>query len=111
MAVTPGGIVQFEVEVVSFSQIRSRVVWPESSSPWIEGGMEDLMVHFTYATWTSYMMGCAMSLALASQEEVLGQTISDMMTHTVEAMGGIELGEIRMTRQALDEVRDEHTEP
>jgi hypothetical protein len=33
-----------------------------------------------------------------------------MMTHTVEAMGGIELSEIRMTRQALDEMREEHTD-
>jgi hypothetical protein len=111
MAVAPGRIVQFEVEVTSFSQIRSRVVWPESSSPWIDGGMEELMVHFTYATWTSYMLGCAMSLALASQDEILGQTISEMMSHTVKAMGGVEQAEIRMTRKALDETRDGHTGP
>jgi hypothetical protein len=111
MAVTTEGIVQFEVEVTSFSQIRSRILWPESTSPWIEGGMEDLMVHFTYATWTSYMLGWSMSLILASQEECLGQTISDMMTHIVEAMGGTELSEIRMTRQALDEMRESHIDP
>jgi len=47
------GLVQFEAEVQSLSQIRSRVICPDSDGPWIEGGMEDLMVHFTYATWTA----------------------------------------------------------
>jgi hypothetical protein len=103
-------IVQFEVEIASFSDIRSRVVWPGTHGPWIEGGLEELMVHFTYASWTSYMLECAISLALSSQDEVLGQTVSDILTHTIQAMGAVELGEIRMTRAALDELRDSRTD-
>ena len=65
------------------SQIRSRVICPDSDGPWIEGGMEDLMVHFTYASWTAYNLGCALSMALASKEEELGKTVSDMMTRMI----------------------------
>ena len=68
------GLVQFEAEVQSLNQIRSRVICPDSEGPWIEGGMEDLMVHFTYASWTAYNLGCALSMALASKEEDLGQS-------------------------------------
>jgi hypothetical protein len=107
----PEGIVQFEVELTSFSSMRSRIVWPDATGPWIEGGLEELMVHFTYASWSSYVMGYAISLALASQDETLGQTVSDILTHTVEAMGAVQLGEIRMNRDALDELRDGRTEP
>jgi len=51
------GLVQFEAEARSLNQIRSRVISPDSDGPWIEGGMEDLMVHFTYASWTAYNLG------------------------------------------------------
>ena len=59
------GIIQFEVEITDMARIRSRVSWPDSSGPWIEGGLEDLMVHFAYACWSAYRLGHAVSLALA----------------------------------------------
>ena len=99
------GLVQFEVEIQSLTEIRSRVIWPDSEGPWIEGGMEDLMVHFTYASWTAYNLGCAMSMALASKDENLGQAISDMMTKMISSLGAIQIAEIRLTREALDELQ------
>ena len=51
------GLVQFEAEIKSLNQIRSRVICAESDGPWIEGRVEDLMVHFTYASWTAYNLG------------------------------------------------------
>jgi hypothetical protein len=105
------GIVQFEAEIQGLKDIRSRVIWPDSEGPWIEGGLEDLMVHFTYASWTAYNLGCAMSLALSSREESLGQAVSDMMTKMISAMGAIQLAEIRLNRQALDQLRRDRIEP
>ena len=29
------GMVQFEVEILSYSRIRSRILWPDSHSPWM----------------------------------------------------------------------------
>lgn len=107
----PEGIVQFEVEVTDLSLMRSRVSWPGSRGPWIEGGLEDLMVHFTYAGWTAYMLGYAMSLVLASQDNSLGQTVTDMLTKTIEAMGAVEIVEIRMTRDAMEQVKNDRIEP
>jgi hypothetical protein len=107
----PEGIVHFEVEIYAPSRIRSRVTWPESSGPWIDGGLEELMVHFTYAGWTAYMLRLPMSLMLSSQEALLGQTISDIMTRVVEAMGAVQIGEIRLTREALDQLRRDRIEP
>ena len=70
-------IVQFEVEITNnMARIRSRVAWPESSGPWIEGGLEDLMVHFTYACWNAYMLGYAISMALATCDDQVGQAVS-----------------------------------
>jgi len=105
------GIVQFEAEIQSLKDIRSRVIWPDSEGPWIEGGLEDLMVHFTYASWTAYNLGCAMSLVLSSREESLGQAVSDMMTKLISTMGAIQLAEIRLNRQALDQLRRDRIEP
>jgi len=105
------GLVQFEAEVQSVSQIRSRVICPDSDGPWIEGGMEDLMVHFTYASWTAYNLGCALSMALASKEEDLGRTVSDMMTRMISTMGAIQLAEIRLSRNAMDEMKRDRLEP
>ncbi len=105
------GIVQFEAEIQSLKEIRSRVIWPDSEGPWIQGGLEDLMVHFTYASWTAYNLGCAMSLTLSSREESLGQAVSDMMTKMISTMGAIQLAEIRLTREALDRLRRDRIEP
>ena len=107
----PEGIVQFEVEATNMAQIRSRVSWPESSGPWIEGGLEDLMVHFTYACWNAYMLGNAISLAIASDNDQFGQAVSGMLSKTIEAMGAIQMAEIRMNRQAMDDLRKGGTLP
>ncbi|VVB72812.1 Uncharacterised protein [uncultured archaeon] len=105
------GIVQFEVEIRSLNEMRSRVIWPDSDGPWIEGGLEDLMVHFAYASWTAYNLKCALSLTLSSKEESLGQAISDMMTKAVTAFGAIQVAEIRLTREALDEMKRNRIKP
>jgi len=47
-------LVRFEAEITSLADIRSRVIWPEAEGPWIKGTMEDLIIHFTYATWMAY---------------------------------------------------------
>jgi len=107
----PNDIVQFEVEILSFTNIRSRTVWPESAGPWIEGGLEDLMVHFTYASWTAHNQGHAISLIIMSSEENLGKALSAMMTNMMEYMGAITLVEIRLTREALDELKRDRLEP
>ncbi|MDD1742837.1 MAG: hypothetical protein LUQ47_05835 [Methanotrichaceae archaeon] len=107
----PNDIVQFEVEILSFTSIRSRTVWPESAGPWIEGGLEDLMVHFTYASWTAHNQGHAISLIITSSEENLGKALSAMMTNMMEYMGAITLVEIRLTREALDELKRDRLEP
>jgi hypothetical protein len=105
------GIVQFEVEITSMARIRSRVAWPESSGPWIEGGLEDLMVHFTYACWSAYMLGYAISMALASCDEQVGQTVSNMLSKIIEAMGAVQMAEIRMNHRAIDDLRKGGTLP
>jgi len=105
------GLVQFEANIQSFRNIRSRVIWPDSEGPWIEGGIEDLMVHFTYASWTAYNLGCALSMALSSKEEDIGRTISEMMTRMISSMGAIQLAEIRLTPDAIDELKRNHLEP
>ncbi len=105
------GLVQFEVEVLALDNTKSRVVWPESSGPWIEGGLEDLMVHFTYASWTAYELGCSMTLILTSKEERLGQAMADMMTKMIESMGAVQMAEIRLTRDALDELKRDRLGP
>jgi hypothetical protein len=101
----PEGIIQFEVEVASMTQMKSRLVWPEISGPWIDGGIEDLMVHFTYACWNAYRLGCALTIALASGDDQLGQAVSNMLSKTIEAMGGMQMAEIRMNSQAMDDLR------
>jgi hypothetical protein len=105
------GLVQFEAQIQSMKNIRSRVIWPDSESPWIEGRMEDLMVHFTYASWTAYNLGCALSLALCSKDEDLGRSISDMMTRMISSMGAIQIAEIRLTPEAMDELKRDRLEP
>jgi len=105
------GLVQFEVEVLALDNMKSRVVWPESSGPWIEGGLEDLVVHFTYASWTAYELGCSMTLILTSKEERFGQAVADMMTKMIESMGAVQMAEIRLTRDALDELKRDRLGP
>jgi hypothetical protein len=105
------GIVQFEAEIRDHNQIRSRVVWPDSAGPWIEGGLEDLMVHFTYAGWTAFRLELSLSLILSSQEEQMGQAISDMMSKLIQALGAVELAEVRLTRDALEELKRDRIEP
>ncbi|HSD58404.1 MAG TPA: hypothetical protein VLB04_09500, partial [Methanotrichaceae archaeon] len=102
---------QFEVEVLALDNMKSRVVWPESSGPWIEGGLEDLVVHFTYASWTAYELGCSMTLILTSKEERFGQAVADMMTKMIESMGAVQMAEIRLTRDALDELKRDRLGP
>jgi hypothetical protein len=104
-------LVQFEADIQSMTEIRSRIIWPDSESPWIEGGLEDLMVHFTYASWTAYNMSCALSLVMTSREEALGQSVSDMMTGMISHMGAVQMADIRLTRDALDELRRSRIEP
>lgn len=105
------GMINFEAEIKDYSRVRSRIVWTESSSPWIEGGLEDLMVHFAYAGWTAYQTGSALSLHLTSHDEDLGATISRMLSRTMEAMGGVEMGEIRMNQEAMESIRRDHIDP
>jgi len=105
------GVVHFEAEIKGLDQIRSRIVWPDSAGPWIEGGLEDLMVHFTYAGWTAYRLGLSVSLLLASPEEQMGQAISEMMTKLIQALGAVEMAEIRLTRDALEELKRDRIEP
>jgi hypothetical protein len=105
------GLVQFEAEIGSRKNIRSRVIWPDSESPWIGGGMEDLMVHFTYASWTAYNLGCALSMALSSKDENLGRSISDMMTSMISSMGAIQVAEVHLTPDAIDELKRDRLEP
>lgn len=105
------GIVQFEAEVTNMSLMRSRVIWQTSSGPWIEGALEDLMVHFAYACWNAYMLGYALSIALASQDDQLGQFVSNMLSKTIEAMGAVQMVEISMNRQAMDDLRRGGTTP
>ena len=105
------GLVQFEAEIQSLNQIRSRVICAESDGPWIEGRVEDLMVNFTYASWTAYNLGYALSMALSSKEEDLGRRISEMMTRMISSMGAIQLAEIRLTPEAIDELKRDRLEP
>ena len=105
------GVVQFEVEVQSLNEMRSKVTWPSAEGPWIEGGLEDLMVHFTYATWTAYNLKCAMSLALTGRDENLGRAVSEMMTKMITAFGGVQIAEIRLTREAFDALKRDRLEP
>ena len=107
----PEGIIQFTVEIKSITNIKSRVTWPELTGPWIEGGLEDLMVHFMYAGLNAYNMECAMSLLLTSSEEGLGQVVIDIITKMVEAMGAVQMAEIRLTREALEQLRRDRIEP
>lgn len=105
------GSVEFEVEVLALDHMRSRVVWPESVSPWIEGGLEDLIVHFTYASWTAYELGYPMALILTSREERLGQAVADTMTKMIETMGAVQIAEVRLTREALDKLKKDRLGP
>ncbi len=105
------GLVQFEAEIKGPNNIRSRVIWPDSEGPWIDGGLEDLMVHFTYASWTAYNLGCALSMAISSKDESLGRSISDMMTRMLSSMGAIQLAEIHLTPEAAEELRKSRLEP
>ena len=105
------GMVQFEVEILALNRMKSRVVWSESTSPWIEGGLEDLIVHFTYASWTAYELECPITMLLTSKEENLGQAVADMMTKMIESMGAVQMAEIRLTREALDELKRDRLGP
>jgi len=105
------GLVQFEAEIQSLNHIRSRMICAESNGPWIEGRLEDLMVHFTYASWTAYNLGYALSMVLSSKEEDLGRRISEMMTRMISSMGAIQLAEIRLTPEAMDELNRDRIEP
>ncbi len=107
----PENIIQFTIEVKNPTYIRSRVIWPELTGPWIEGSIEDLMVHFMYAGLTAYNMECAMSLLLTSSEERLGKLVVDMITKMIEAMGAVQMAEIRLTGAALDQLRRDRIEP
>ncbi|HNX40338.1 MAG TPA: hypothetical protein PKK11_07105 [Methanothrix sp.] len=104
-------LVSFEAEIISLTNIRSRVIWPDSEGPWIEGGMEDLIVHFTYAGWTAYNLRCALALALSSKDEDLGRSVSDLLNRMVSSMGAIQMAEIRLTAGAIEELKRDRIEP
>lgn len=104
-------MVQLEVEITEPSRIRSRINWPQSRGPWIEGEIEELIVHFAYAGWTAYKTGCAVSLLLTSCDEKLGLAVSEMLSKTIRAMGAVEVSEIRMNRDAMEAVRKDRIEP
>ncbi len=104
-------LVQFEADIVSMTNIRSRVIWPDSESPWIEGGIEDLIVHFTYASWTAYNMRCALSLALFSKDEDLGRSISDLLARMISSMGAVQMADIHLSAGAIDELKRDRIEP
>ncbi|MBN1323949.1 MAG: hypothetical protein JW986_08155 [Methanotrichaceae archaeon] len=105
------GMVQFEVEILSYSRIRSRILWPDSHSPWMEGCLEELVVHCTYAAWTAYLQGMPLVQLLKSPDDSVGHAISDILTRTMESMGAALIGEIRMNGEAFDELRRSHIEP
>ena len=69
------------------------------------------MVHFTYASWAAYNLGCALSMPIFSNDENLGRSISDMMTRMISSMGAIQLAEIRLTPGAIDELKRDRLEP
>jgi hypothetical protein len=50
-------------------------------------------------------------MALSSKDEDLGRSISDMMTRMISSMGAIQLAEIRLTPDAIDELKGDHLEP
>jgi hypothetical protein len=50
-------------------------------------------------------------MALSSKEEDIGRTISEMMTRMISSMGAIQLAEIRLTPDAMDELKRNHLEP
>jgi hypothetical protein len=104
-------MVYFEVEIQSLTEIGSRALWTDSAGPWIDGGLEELMMNFTYAAWTAQSLGCAMSLLLASPEESLGQNVCDLLTKLIRSMGAIQLAEVRLSRDALEELRRTRLEP
>lgn len=103
-------MVQFETEIRDMTDIRSRIIWPDSTGPWIEGGLEELMVHFAYAAWTAHNRQCAVSLILSSSDREIGLTISDMLTRLIEAMGAIQIGEIRLNKEAYEELKRDRIE-
>jgi len=105
------GMVSFEADIQTLTQMKSRVIWPNSTGPWIEGGLEDLMVHFTYAGWMAYSLGCAMSMILSSRDERLGQAVSEMMTRMIASFGAVQMAEIRLNREAIDELRKDRIDP
>jgi hypothetical protein len=105
------GFVRFEVEIRGYSGIKSRVVWPEAEGPWIEGELEDAMLHFIYAGWTAFKKKCAISLSIVSSDESVGIAISEMLSRTIEALGAVEVGEIRMNQEAINSLRRDRIEP
>jgi hypothetical protein len=48
---------------------------------------------------------------LTSKEERLGQAVADMITKMVESMGAVQMAEIRLTRDALDELKRDRLGP
>jgi len=104
-------LVQFEAEIVSLTEIRFRVIWPQSEGPWVEGAMEDLIVHFTHAGWTAFNMRCALSIALHSKDESLGRSISDLLNRIISSMGAAQMADIRLSAGAMAELKRDHIDP
>jgi len=50
-------------------------------------------------------------MVLSSHDEGLSRSVSDMMTKVVSVMGAIQVAEIRLTREALDELKRDRIEP
>jgi len=104
-------MVRLEVEIRDFTTMRSRIVWPESVGPWIVGGVDELMVHFTYAGWSAYKTGNPISLVLTSTVEELGIAVAEMLSRTIQSMGAVQVSEVRMNKEALDAMKRDRIDP
>ncbi len=102
---------RFEVEIDDPTVMRSRIVWPNAEGPWIEGGVDELMVHFAYAIWSAYNTAWAFSLVISSRYAELGIEISKYLSKLICSMGAVEISEIRMDENALKELKNSRIEP
>lgn len=105
------GLIIFEVEIEEPTVIRSRIIWPNAEGPWIEGGVDELVVHLIYAIWSAYNTAWALSLVISSRYADLSISISESLSKLICSLGAVEISEIRMDRNALEELRKDRIEP
>ncbi|WP_348531357.1 hypothetical protein [Methanothrix sp.] len=116
MSVHPGdgsldGMIVFEVEIEDPTVMRSRIIWPTAEGPWIEGGVDELVVHLIYAMWSAYNTAWALSLVISSRYADLGISVSESLSKLICTLGAVEISEIRMDKNALEELRNSRIEP